>query len=112
MQEPRRPSPTGGQDRDKLPYDPIEWNRRLEQAREARAKVLAAREAGKAEPADEPAMPLSEPAPEAPTALPRPEITGAPSQKHVTWRMVLGFVIGIAVGMIALSFAIRLVSGA
>jgi hypothetical protein len=30
-----------------LPYDPVEWSRRLDRARETRARVLAARAAGK-----------------------------------------------------------------
>lgn len=104
MQNPPRPASAADPDKGKLPYDPIEWNRRLDKAREERARVLAAREAAKSAAEEEQQAPIPAQRPKA--APVAPKAAEAPPRRRITWRLALGFAIGIALGALALLYVI------
>ena len=101
MQTPRRPSAdrrrvSGARDR------PVSWSRRLEEAREERARVLAARERGASEPGATHAAASGDPPDTGEAAVPSDEEgsagrTGA-GRTRISRRMAVGFLAGAAAG--------------
>jgi hypothetical protein len=91
-----------------LPYDPVEWSRRLDRAREMRARVLEARAAGRAraeKPPSAPVLRLTAQVAEEPPVLSlavaaRDAETPKPRPRR-GFRLALGVTAGVAAGSIA-----------
>jgi hypothetical protein len=91
---------------------PVSWSRRLEAARAARARVLAARDAGEADPVHVPEAAASGEAGHAGGVGAHGEARRPPRSRAglLRWLVVAGFIGGVAAGAVAVAILVRGVS--